>query len=183
MKKVVIDAGHGYSSTAKSGDTGAVNGKHQEHSYNLKIAKKLGSLLKEAGYEVIYTRTKAEFITLGERVEISNRNEAQLFVSIHCNSSENKLANGIETFHFPTTDKITQRLAKAVQKYLVRYTGDRDRGVKTNSFYVLKFTKAKALLVECGFISHDPTAEKLATSEYQAKIAKGICDGIRELFG
>ena len=177
MKTIILDAGHG------GKDSGAVNGKHLEKTYALQIAKKAGNILTNRGYKIGYTRKDDTFISLSDRCRISNEKEANIFVSIHLNSATNKSAYGAETFHHPSSSDMSKRIAGAVQKYLVRYTGDKDRGVKTADYFVLRNTKAKAILVEVGFISHDESANKLATEDYQNKIAKAIADGVIELFG
>lgn len=91
---IVIDAGHG------AHDAGAVGSFSKEKNINLRHAILLGDILKERNPEVkvIYTRDKDVFVELNERARIANRNKADLFVSIHTNSSKNKSANGIEVF-------------------------------------------------------------------------------------
>ncbi|MCQ2336337.1 MAG: N-acetylmuramoyl-L-alanine amidase [Paludibacteraceae bacterium] len=91
---IVIDAGHG------GHDAGAVGSFSKEKNINLRHATLLGDMIKERNPEikVIYTRDKDIFIELNERARIANRNKADLFVSIHTNSSKNKSATGIEVF-------------------------------------------------------------------------------------
>lgn len=91
---VVIDAGHG------GHDAGAVGSYSKEKNINLKHALLVGNLLKEKNPEikVIYTRDKDVFVELKERAAIANRANADLFVSIHTNSSKSSSANGMETF-------------------------------------------------------------------------------------
>ncbi len=91
---IVIDAGHG------GHDAGAVGSFSKEKNINLRHATLLGDMIKERNPEikVIYTRDKDIFIELNERARIANRNKADLFVSIHTNSSKNKNAKGIEVF-------------------------------------------------------------------------------------
>ena len=91
---IVIDAGHG------AHDAGAVGSFSKEKNINLRHAILLGDIIKERNPEikVILTRDKDVFVELNERARIANRNKADLFVSIHTNSSKNKNANGIEVF-------------------------------------------------------------------------------------
>lgn len=91
---IVIDAGHG------GHDAGAVGSFSKEKNINLRHATLLGDMIKERNPEikVIYTRDKDVFIELNERARIANRNKADLFVSIHTNSSKNRDAKGIEVF-------------------------------------------------------------------------------------
>lgn len=172
-KIVVIDSGHG------GRDPGATNGKRYEKTAALAIAKKVGSRLKDKGFEVRYTRTKDVYYSLSERCRMSNNWDADAYVSIHLNAAVNKDAKGIETWRYENVGKQTKVLADNVQAELVGVTGARNRGVKTTtSLYVLKHTKASAILVECGFITNKEECEKLFTDEYQNKVAYAICKGV-----
>lgn len=178
MSKVIcIDAGHG------GADPGAINGKYQEKNAALGIALKIGDKLTQKGHKVVYTRSTDKVLGLQARCDISNVAKADAFVSIHCNSAENKDASGIETFQYPGVGGITKRLAANVQNSLsVNFPEEKDRGVKEAKYYVLKNTKAPAILVEVGFISHDETAEKLFRFSYQEKLARVIVEGIEKTF-
>lgn len=172
MKRIVIDAGHGGS------DSGACKWGYYEKDVNIGIALKLGEKLKEKGIKVIYTRNKDAFISLQNRCRISNREEADIFVSIHCNSAANTNATGIETWKYKGIGGITKRLAENVQSELIAATGAKNRGVKEGTFYVLKYTSAPAVLIETGFISNETERKKLFTDDYQNKIASAICSAI-----
>jgi N-acetylmuramoyl-L-alanine amidase len=91
---VVLDAGHG------GHDAGAVGSFSKEKNINLRFALLVGDMIKKnlPDAKVIYTRDKDVFVDLNERARIANRNKADLFVSIHTNSSKNSKANGMETF-------------------------------------------------------------------------------------
>ncbi len=88
---VVIDPGHG------GKDPGALNNGFIEKIIALKTSLKLGQLLQDNGINVIYTRDKDKFVNLLERANIANKSDAQLFISIHCNSHSSQ-AYGAETF-------------------------------------------------------------------------------------
>lgn len=92
VRKVVIDAGHG------GKDPGT--GKGKEKRYALDIALKLGKRIQEENKDVkvIYTRDRDIFIPLHERAKIANRNEADLFISIHCNAFHKTSVSGTETY-------------------------------------------------------------------------------------
>lgn len=172
-KVIVLDAGHG------GLDSGAVNGKYREAEANLGITLKLGDKLKSKGYKVIYTRENNKALTLQQRCNIANKNKADIFVSIHCNSATNKNAEGIETYKYPNIGGITKRLAQNIQNELIKnFPDEKNRGLKESKFYVLKHTKMPAALVEVGFISHNETAKKLYSYSYQNKLASAICHAI-----
>jgi N-acetylmuramoyl-L-alanine amidase len=96
ISRIVIDAGHGGHDTGTVGPTGLM-----EKDLCLDVALRLGKLFEEKlpGTEVVYTRSDDTFIPLEERTRIANEAKADLFVSIHANSSPDKAARGIETYY------------------------------------------------------------------------------------
>lgn len=95
IQTVVIDAGHG------GKDAGAVGKKAKEKNITLAVAKKTGEYIKKKypDVKVVYTRSTDVFVELMERARIANRNNADLFISIHCNSVANApKTSGAETF-------------------------------------------------------------------------------------
>ena len=91
---LVIDAGHG------GKDPGAVGKFSQEKNLNLALVLKMGELIGERypDVNVVYTRSTDVFIPLQTRADIANKNNADLFISIHTNASESKASKGVETF-------------------------------------------------------------------------------------
>ncbi|MDD5654400.1 MAG: N-acetylmuramoyl-L-alanine amidase [Candidatus Omnitrophica bacterium] len=110
FRKIVIDAGHG------GKDSGAV-GRYglQEKKVVLDIAKKLSHLLKEAGYDIIMTRDDDTFIPLSSRAGIANRNNADLFVSIHANANRSRNLYGFEVYYVSPYLNDTQRALSAAE--------------------------------------------------------------------
>jgi len=97
--KIVIDAGHGGHDTGTIGPNGLM-----EKDLVLDVALKLGKILEERmGAEVIYTRDDDTFIPLETRTAIANKEQADLFISIHANSSSDPAARGIETYYLNFT--------------------------------------------------------------------------------
>jgi N-acetylmuramoyl-L-alanine amidase len=94
IKKVCIDAGHG------GHDSGCESRNYMEKTNTLAIALKLGEKLKDnfPNIEIMYTRDKDEFIDLYKRGEMANKAKADLFISIHCNSSDSGQPLGTETY-------------------------------------------------------------------------------------
>jgi N-acetylmuramoyl-L-alanine amidase len=109
MRKIVIDPGHG------GHDPGAigVNGL-QEKDVTLSISLKLKAALEEQmpGVHVYLTRDTDKYVALGERTEFANNLDADLFISVHVNSSPNRKTQGIETYYLDIThDRYAVRLA------------------------------------------------------------------------
>jgi len=96
ISRIVIDAGHGGYDTGTIGPTGLM-----EKDLCLDVALRLGKLVEQKlpGADVVYTRTDDTFIPLEERTRIANEAKADLFVSIHANSSPDHAARGVETYY------------------------------------------------------------------------------------
>ena len=99
--KILIDPGHGGSDTGTIGPSG-----YQEKDLVLDIAKRLGKLIEEQlGSEVVFTRQDDSYVPLETRTAVANQQEADLFLSIHANSSRSPRARGVETYYLNfTTD-------------------------------------------------------------------------------
>lgn len=162
-----IDAGHG------GKDPGAVRGELQEKNAALAIALMLGRELISRGQEVVYTREEDEFVELKERCQFSNVYNCDYFVSIHLNSADNATAHGIETWYGSN-----KKLAQNVQLALLGVTKRADRGIKKGDFYVLKHTKAPAILIEVGFISNEEESKVLFDEEQQHVMAVAIATAL-----
>ena len=99
LGRVVIDAGHGGHDSGTVGPNGLM-----EKDLVLDVALRLGALItKQLGAEVIYTRSSDVFIPLEERTKIANDQKADLFISVHANSSSEPSATGVETYYFNLT--------------------------------------------------------------------------------
>ncbi len=106
VKTIVIDPGHG------GKDPGAVNNGIKEKDFNLDVAKRLAGVLKSAGYTVYLTRSADKYVGLYERTDIARKHKADLFISLHANSSKNKNAEGFETYYLDfSSDESAIRLA------------------------------------------------------------------------
>ena len=111
---LVLDPGHG------GKDAGAVGRFSMEKDLNLSLALKVGQLIGEQypDVKIIYTRDNDVFIPLQTRADIANKNNADLFMSIHTNSAENKSAHGVETFILGT-EKMEKNLDVAMRENAV----------------------------------------------------------------
>ena len=178
---VVIDPGHG------GHDSGAVaEDKTTEKALNLRLAPRVVSMLRERGYNVIMTRSTDEFIALSERAAIANRNDADIFVSIHFNSAGSASAYGIEVLYASENDVELKKdagdqtlLAREVLNAVLKETGANNRGIKNRpELAVLRRTNMTACLIEGGFMSNPGELEKLKSDSYLDKLANGIVKGI-----
>ncbi len=198
---VMIDAGHGGS------DSGAVSKCRtlKEKDLNLDLALKTGKLLSKAGIKVLYTRTKDTTLSLAERCSAASKQRADLFVSIHANKASNTNANGIETFvltpsGYPGTsanssprgwqignknDYNSNLLGYSVQRALIKDSTTFDRGLKRQSFFVLRETYCPATLVEVGFLSNVEDLKEMKSTKWRnacaRKLAIGVLDYCRKV--
>lgn len=111
--------------------------------------------------------------------ETANDWDADIFVSIHCNSAEAEEACGTETFVYALDGGDGEKLATCIQDQIVDALNTVDRGVKANpKLLVLKYTGMPAVLVELGFISNASDEELLATQQddFARAIARGVTD-------
>jgi len=97
--RIVVDAGHGGHDTGTIASNGLM-----EKDLVLDVARRLGRLLQaRLGAEVIYTRDDDSFVPLETRTAIANQQQADLFISIHANSSADRRARGVETYYLNFT--------------------------------------------------------------------------------
>ncbi len=168
-KLIVIDPGHGGT------DPGATRNNVQEKTLTLEIAELVENMLKAQGATVVMTRSNDTFVSLSDRVVLSNGKEPDLFVSIHINACEREDVHGIETHYFKD-DSLD--LAKNVHKSMISKLGEINRGIFKSRFYVIRHTTAPSVLLELGFISNERERELLQNKSRQKKIAESITEGI-----
>ncbi|MGB9780852.1 N-acetylmuramoyl-L-alanine amidase family protein [Caldanaerobacter sp.] len=174
---IAVDPGHG------GKDPGAVVGDYKEKDINLNVALKLRDILIKKGIDVIMTRDKDETVDLQQRCDIANKAHANYFISIHCNSFKDPSANGTETYAYPGSID-GRNLAQYVQNEIVKTLGTKDRGVKYEKFYVLKYTYMPAILVELAFMSNPDDLKLLLEKDsiFAEAIAVGIEDFLKTKF-
>ncbi|MDD3404361.1 MAG: N-acetylmuramoyl-L-alanine amidase [Hespellia sp.] len=176
---VIIDPGHGGSDSGKVGVNQVL-----EKDINLVIAQRLKQLLEQQKVEVQMTRESGESIAdskmedMCARVDMINRSEANLAVSIHQNSYTAESVHGAQVFYH-TSSKEGKEAALILQEALKQLDPGNTRQAKADSsYYMLRKTERPVVIVECGFLSNWEEAEKLETEEYQIKIAEAVCSGI-----
>lgn len=178
---IMIDAGHG------GYDVGSIsNFDDYEKDINLDITLLVGKQLKSYGYNVVYTRTSDSVSwpsnnkkDLQARCNLAQKKNADLFISIHLNSSEYD-ASGYEIY-CDFTNKTTVKLSKSILTQLDQLDYSTNRGLlDTNDtpLYVIANNKVDAILIEAGFISDDSDLYYL--KNYTNNIAKAIAAGIKK---
>ena len=151
-----------------------------EKEITLEVAKMTKTLLEESDYKVGMTRESDDYIELGNRSKIANERNAKVFVSIHCNSSEDDEGKGIETYYTEQKGLEDEIFAEMIQESLIKQTDANDRGIKGANYTVIVRSSMPAVLVEVGFLTDREENELLQNEEYQRKLAKGISEGIKK---
>ncbi len=170
FRTVVIDAGHG------GHDNGGQWGRVYEKHLALDTAYRLESKLKKLGYNTVMTRRSDSFVSLPQRVSISNRYRSAIFVSLHYNYTWKQDVSGLETFY--NTEQ-SRPLAQQVQRAIVSRTRTVDRSAKYARFYVIRNVSNPAILVEGGFVSNSRERDRMKSAWFRDSIAQGIVDGIQ----
>jgi len=192
--RVLLDPGHGGDDDGASSKTPVV----KEKDLTLTLAKRIGSQLKKAGLHVDYTRTRDTTLTLDERSQIARKKKADIFISIHANYAANAEACGVETYILPPSgypgtaegsrprgwqignrnDYHNTLLGFSVHQKLSAVTNAMDRGLKRQSYFVLRETSCPAVLLECGFLSNLAETRKMLGSAWQEQCAAAIASGV-----
>jgi N-acetylmuramoyl-L-alanine amidase len=196
IKTICLDPGHG------GRDPGFQIGSHQEKQYTLLLAQELRKELVRAGFVVALTRSRDSFVELSSRPEVARRRKADLFVSLHFNSTESSRnsVQGIEVycmtpagaastnargegagagaFEGNRNDDKNMFLAYQLQKVLTRDLPVEDRGVHRARFEVLRDAAMPAVLIEAGFMSHPIEGRRIFDAGYRAQMARAIAQGL-----
>lgn len=173
-KRIVLDAGHG------GWDNGASFQGRKEKDDNLKLTLEVGKVLEEMGFDVDYTRTEDIYQTPYKKATIGNDKDADLFVSIHRNSSEiPDRYQGVETLIYSRggfAEKVADNINKELEEVGFVNLGIEERP----NLIVLNSTKMPSVLVEAGFIN-SVTDNELFDSRLK-ETAYAIAKGIQESF-
>jgi N-acetylmuramoyl-L-alanine amidase len=170
----IIDAGHG----GKDGGAIGLNG-IKEKDLNLSTADVIVEKLEDEGATVSLTREDDSYVSLDERVHISNTSNANVFISIHYNANEDTAAKGLSTYY---SSSVTKELAQTVQSSIQEKVNLVDRGAKQNGYHVLQHNNKPAILLELGFVTNADDLGVIQTAGYEEQAADGLIEGLKEYF-
>jgi N-acetylmuramoyl-L-alanine amidase len=201
QRVIVIDPGHG---GVNVGTHSVVDGRF-EKEFTLDWALRLAPLLATNGWQVFLTRTNDVDVALSNRVLFAEAHHADLFISLHFNSTpdRNKETAGLETYcstpagmpssltrdyadtwsqSFPNNNFDAQNLQLAVHLHtvLLHTMGEEDRGVRRARFIgVLHGQRHPAVLVEGGYLSNPREARLIESPEFRQKLAEAVASALK----
>jgi N-acetylmuramoyl-L-alanine amidase len=188
--KICVDPGYGDNESGAVGYDGP--GYPDEKDFNLDIGLRLRDILKTDNATVVMTRTNDSYVSNQTRCDIANNNNADIFVSIHCNSSINENDRGTETFYWANNETSYsvngKKLAGYVQDEMIERLDINDRGIKGDNLtlgyhiYVLQYTVMPAILIYVSFISNQTEFNLMNTTGFRQDVAVAIYHGICQYF-
>ncbi len=184
---IVVDPGHGGIDTGARSSSGTL-----EKDITLEVSKRLAEMLGQAGAAVILTRECDMWLAdpdaphkkrsdLIKRVDIANRNNADVFISIHVNNFiYDRGSRGAQTFSHPGSEE-SKILSEFIQNELARVLRNTNRRPKQIDYFI-RHSKVPAVIVEIGFLSNPAEERLLLDSAYQSKMAFAIYCGLVRYF-
>lgn len=187
---IVLDAGHGGLDSGAVGKAGTL-----EKDVNLSVVLTLREMFRMSGFEVVLTRDKDISIyddgvvgirnqklnDMDNRLKIIQSYPDSIFLCVHQNNYTDPQYFGGQMF-YNTNHPDNRTLAQIMQNRFAQLQPGNDREIKLSGeeLFLLKTNKNPSLMIECGFLSNPEEEQKLATWEYQQKVAFTIYSGVME---
>ncbi|MGP4073400.1 N-acetylmuramoyl-L-alanine amidase [Piscibacillus sp. B03] len=169
--EVVLDIGHG------GKDGGAVSGGILEKDLLLDTGLAVAEKLEEAGISVTLTRDEDQYVSLDDRVEISRKQDPDVFISLHYDSYHDSSVNGTTVFYHQDKE-----LAESFKNAMSEHTSLKSRDSKKALYKVLTNNQAPSVLMELGFVTNANDLSIIQTEEYYDQVAEAIKHGLMDYF-
>lgn len=183
---VALDDGHGMETAGKRSPFISEIGRAiRENEFNRAVVNLLAEELKRCGFDVLLVAPTDADTPLATRVSRANTAKADIYVSIHYDAFDSKFdgydPEGITVF-YATNSANGKLLAQCINEFLKRGTLQKNRGIKTANYYVLKETNMPAILSENGFMDNKREALLMVDPDFQREVAQEHAQGICKYF-
>lgn len=185
---ILIDAGHG------GVDPGAVGKNSLEKDITLAVSKRVKVLVQQAGGKTVMVREedvdlgtaqgllKRKREDLAQRIQLAKDEQADVYLSIHVNSSPKEKLTGPQVFYY--ADSVEGKLlAQSIQEQLNLLAGGKRIAKGNQELFILKKANEAAVMVELGFLSNAEEEQKLNDSSYQQQLAVAVYQGLANYLG
>jgi N-acetylmuramoyl-L-alanine amidase len=170
---IAIDAGHGGSAIGAGGITKDIN----EKTYTLIFAKELENLLNKKGSKTFMTRTEDKDVSMSERIAALKKEDPNILISLHLNSSSNKNAKGTSTYYrYIGFRPLSQAILNRMLDLDLKEYGN----IGSFNFSLNGPTEYPNCLVEIAFISNEEDEKKIIDPKFHKQVAKQIYKGIND---
>lgn len=191
-KVIMLDAGHGGADPGAIGAVVVGSSNVHEATLNLSIANKMKAKLEALGATVIMTRTSSgQTISLDERVAMCRKANPDIFVAVHCDSSESSSPSGTTAYYYksyayPLAKHIGEGIVSAYRSTVYASNSTMankvDKGTNVMAFRVTRVEECPAVLIEFGYVSNVVECKALTVDSNQNALAQGAVNGIVNYF-
>jgi N-acetylmuramoyl-L-alanine amidase len=178
---VVLDPGHG------GDDTGTVAHGLIESDVMLDLARRIEGRLSAIGVTVLFTRSKTTGPDELSRAMMANQADADIMLSLHCDSTDQSRASGVATFfygldRFGAFSAVGEHLANLIQREIVARTGLTDCRTHPRGWALLQRTQMPTVRIEAGYLSHQQDAARLADPTFLDTLAEAIVIALQRMY-
>ncbi len=191
-KVIMLDPGHGGSDPGAIGSVVVGSSNVHEATLNLSIANKIKAKLEALGATVLMTRTSSgQTVSLNERVAMCQKANPDIFVAVHCDSSESSSPSGTTAYYYksyayPLAKYIGEGIVGAYKNTVYAsnptMASKVDKGTNVMAFRVTRVEECPAVLIEFGYVSNVVECKALISDSNQDALAQGAVNGIVNYF-
>lgn len=174
--RILVDPGHGAGSPGFTGPDGIT-----EQEVNWQIATRLAGRLGALGAHAVMARGPSNCPSTSERASLANREEVDAIISIHLNGLPQGQASGVAAYYFGSGGYLSEHgrlLAQLCVDRIVQETGAVNCRTHPSTMTILRESRAPAVIVEPGFLTHPEEGRRLCDPDYQNRLAQAITEAI-----
>lgn len=178
--RILVDPGHGSGSPGLVAPDGVA-----EHEITWQLASRLAGRLGALGAHAVMARGPGNCPPTSERAALANREEVEAIVSIHLNGLPQQQASGVAAYYFGHEGYVSERgrlLAQLCLDRIVEETGAVDCRTHPSTMTILRESRAPAVIVEPGFLTHPEEGRLLREPRYQNRVAQALTEAVNRFF-